>query len=75
MAIDVFGFWFLIFLILIAVFAWPTWPYTRDRRFYRNDNNWRYAPSAAAALLAVLIVVLFWLGLLAIWWPWYTTVP
>ncbi len=75
MAIDVVGFWFFVFLILIAVLALPAWPYTRDRRFYRNDNHWRYAPSVAAALLAVLIVLLFWLGLLAVWWPWNPTVP
>lgn len=75
MAIDVVGFWFWIFLLLIAVLAWPTWPHTRDRRFYRSDNSWRYAPSVTAALLAALMILLFWIGLLAIRWPWYSPAP
>lgn len=67
---DVFWFWFLIILLFIAIFAWPTWPYTRERDLYRPENRWRYGPSGAAAGLAILILLLFWLGLIAIWWPW-----
>ncbi|ARU00694.1 hypothetical protein LOKVESSMR4R_01375 [Yoonia vestfoldensis] len=72
MAIDVLGFWFLIILLMIAVFAWPSWPHTRERRFYRRDNRWRYGPSLGAALGAALIILLVWLGLLVLWWPWYS---
>lgn len=58
-------FWFLLFVVLlfVAIFAWPTWPYTRDRA-------WGYTPSAAAAAVAVVLLLLFWLGLLAVWVPW-----
>lgn len=69
---EVFLFWLLLLLLIIMVFAWPTWPYTGDRWVYRRGGGWRYAPSGAAAVLAILILLLFWLGFLAIWWPWYT---
>jgi hypothetical protein len=73
--IDIFWFWFFIFLLLVTVFAWPTWPYTRERWVYRRGGGWRYAPSGVAAALALLLLVFFWLGLLAIAWPWYAAPP
>lgn len=69
---EAFWFWFLILLLIIIIFAWPTWPYTRERWVYGRRGGWRYAPSGVAAILAIFILLLFWLGLLAIWWPWYT---
>lgn len=68
---EVFWFWFLLLLLVIVLFAWPTWPYTRDRWVYRRPGYWPYAPSGLAAVLAILLLLLFWLGLLVIWWPWY----
>ncbi len=71
---EVFWFWLLVILLFTAVFAWPTWPYTRDRGLYRHER-WRYAPSGAAAGAAILIVLLFWLGLLVIVLPWAAAPP
>ena len=68
---EVFWFWFLIILLLVMVAAWPTWPYTRDVWVYRRPGAWRYVPSGAAGAIAILILLFFWLGLLAIAWPWY----
>lgn len=58
-------FWFILFwvMIFVLIFAWPTWPYTRER-------DWGYGPSAVAAAIAVALLLLFWLGLLAVWVPW-----
>lgn len=67
---DVFLFWFFIVLLVFSVAAWPTWPYTQDRWVYRRPGGWRYTPSAASAGLAILLLILFWLGILAIAWPW-----
>lgn len=71
---DLFLFWLVVVLLLISVFSWPTWPYTDERWVYRRGGGWRYAPSGASAGAAVLILLLFWLGLLAITLPW-ATVP
>lgn len=68
---DVLWFWLLMILLLFAVLAWPTWPYTHERWVYRRGGGWRYAPAGTAALLVVLILFLFWLGIIAIAWPWY----
>ncbi|SFO82352.1 DUF3309 family protein [Tranquillimonas alkanivorans] len=67
---DVFLFWLIVLLLLFAVLALPAWPYTRDRGIYRQPGNRRYAPSLVAAAIVLLMLVLFWLGLLAIWVPW-----
>ena len=67
---DAVLFWVFMLLLFVTVFAWPTWPYTRDRWVYRRPGGWRYAPSDAAAGLALLMFVLFWFGVLAIAWPW-----
>lgn len=64
-------FWLFVVLLVLAVAGWPAWPHTRGRGFYRRGGGWSYAPSGVAAALALLILVLFWLGLLAIAWPWY----
>ena len=72
---DVFWFWFLMLMLVIVIFAWPSWPYTHDRWVYRRESRWRYGPSGVAAALAVLLFLLFWFGLLAIWWPWYAPPP
>jgi hypothetical protein len=63
---EYFWFWLLIILILFAIFALPTWPYTRSRRGYGRPG-WRYIPSGVAALLAVLLLMMLWLGLIAAW--------
>ncbi len=72
---GVFWFWFLVVMIFFTVAALPAWPYTRGRGIYRRPGAWPYAPSGLAAGLALLIVFLFWLGLLAIAWPWYSAPP
>jgi hypothetical protein len=66
---DVFWFWALLLLLLVAVFAWPSWPYTRDRGLYRDPGR-RYAPSGVALVIALLLLLFVWFGLLTIWWPW-----
>lgn len=67
---GVFWFWLLMILLLFSILAWPTWPYTHERRVYRRGGGWRYAPSGTAAGAALLILLFFWLGLLVIAWPW-----
>ncbi|MBS1303307.1 hypothetical protein [Loktanella sp. SALINAS62] len=74
MIADMFLFWLVVFLYLTAIFSLPAWHYTRGRRFYRDQSAFRYAPSAAAALAALPIIFLFWIGLLAIWWPWHLSI-
>lgn len=63
-------FWLLVLLIVLALLAWPTWPYTRERGFYARGGSWPYVPSAFAIMLAVLLLILFWFGFIIIWWPW-----
>ncbi len=67
---ESFWFWFLILLLIVTIFAWPTWPYTRERWPYQRGGGWTYAPSGLAFALALILVILFWLGFVAIWWPW-----
>lgn len=71
---DVFWFWLVMLLLLITVFAWPTWPYTRDRWVYRRSGGWRYAPSGAALAIFLFIMLLFWFGAIVIALPWAATV-
>jgi hypothetical protein len=72
---DVFWFWFLIILLFIAIFAWPSWPYTRNRGVYRRTGVWPYAPAGAALAAVLLILLFFWLGMIIIAWPWYAVAP
>ena len=60
------GFWILIFLIVLLVFAGPWWPYS---------GTWGYAP--AGVLVALLVVWLFviWLGWIAFLPPWGGVAP
>lgn len=67
---GVLWFWLIIICLVIAIFALPTWPYTRNRGVYRRPRRWRYAPSGLALIVGILILFLFWWGILAIWWPW-----
>lgn len=66
---DVLWFWAIILLLLIVVFAWPSWPYTRERGLYRTEA-YRYYPSGIAAALAILLLLLIWLGIVAVARPW-----
>jgi len=66
---EVFWFWILFILIIFAVAAAP-WGYTRARWPYRYGGAYRYYPSAGAGLVAFLILLLFWLGLIVIAVPW-----
>jgi len=68
---EAFWFWLLILLLVFAVLALPTWPYTRDRGLYRRRGMWPYGPSAAGFGAALLVLLLFWLGFIVIAWPWY----
>lgn len=72
---DAIWFRFFILLLLITLFAWPTWPCTRERWVYRRPGRWRYAPSGTAAALALLILPMFRFGIIAIAWPWCVAPP
>ena len=72
---DAFWFWFLVILLLFAVLALPSWPYTRDRGVYRRTGAWPYAPTGAALAAVLLILLFFWLGMIVIAWPWYAVGP
>ena len=69
---DVFLFWFVLILFVVAFAAWPSWGYTRERWPYRRGGHYRYYPSAGAALAALLVLVLFWFGIIAVALPWST---
>lgn len=70
---EAFWFWLIIILLLIAVLALPSWPYTRERWPY--TTRYRYAPSAIAGLIAFFLIFLFWFGLIALWIPWDAATP
>lgn len=70
---EFFYFWLFLFLIILAFAALPSWGYTRERWPYRHGGSYRYYPSLVAGLVAVLIFVLFWWGIIAIAWPWAQT--
>ncbi|AVX04868.1 hypothetical protein [Maritalea myrionectae] len=70
-----FLFYFWLFLLLLVVIGWPSWPYTRERWPYKHGGNYRYAVSGMAAALAILFWMLFWFGLVAIAWPWTAPPP
>jgi hypothetical protein len=72
---DIFWFWLTFFLLLFTVFAWPTWPYTRERWLYRRGGGWRYAPSGAAFGGAMVVLLFFWLGFIIITLPWAAAGP
>lgn len=57
--------WFILLwaAVLMLVFAWPAWPYARVR-------GWGYGPSALAAAILVILLLLFWFGLIAFSLPW-----
>jgi hypothetical protein len=60
------GFWLLI-LMLICLFALvPWWPYSR---------GWGYWPGSGVAVIIVAWVVLMWIGIIAVSWPWAQTPP
>lgn len=70
-------FWFLllVFLVVFAIATAPGWDYTRERRPYRYGGRYRYYPVAGAGLGIVMILLLFWLGYIAILWPWAAAPP
>jgi len=70
-----FWFWLLVFLAVFAIAAAPGWPYTRERRPYRYGGRYRYYPVAGAGLFIAVILLLFWLGYIAIVLPWAATPP
>lgn len=55
-------FWILLLLLLLVLALLPTWPYSRE---------WGYVPSATAFALVVLLLILLWLGIIAMSLPWY----
>lgn len=63
-------FWIALFLIVFAVFAWPTWPYTRERWPYRYGRGWSYVPALSAIAVFLLVFFLAWIGALAVAYPW-----
>lgn len=67
---EAYWFWVIMLLVLLAILAWPIWPYTRDRWPYRYGNWHGYLPAFTAIALIFLIFLLFWFGMIVIWWPW-----
>lgn len=67
--------WAIVFLFVVLIFAWPTWPYTRSRGIYRRDSRWRYGPSGVAAIVVICLLLLAWFGWIAVAWPWYAYYP
>jgi len=63
-------FWIIVFLVILGIASAPGWGYTRDRWPYSQGGRYRYYPAVGAALAVVLILLFFWLGLIAIAWPW-----
>jgi len=63
-------FWFLVLLLLLAIFAWPVWPYTRVFRIYQRSGHWPYVPSGVAFTIALILLLLFWLGWILVAIPW-----
>ncbi len=63
-------FWVLLFLLFVAAVTLPGWPHTRSRELWRKDSRWRYAPSGLAIAIAVIILLLAWIGVVLIAWPW-----
>ncbi len=62
----VFWFWIVVLLLFVFIVAWPTWPYTRGQGIYGRGGAWPYVPSGVAFTLALLVLLLFWLGLIVI---------
>lgn len=60
-------FWFFVLVLAFValLFLLPTWSYTRSR-------GWGYGPSGVALGIIALILIFWWLGLVAVWWPWYS---
>lgn len=62
----VFWFWIVVLLLFLFILAWPAWPYTRGRGIYGRGGGWPYVPSGVAFTLALLVLLLFWLGQIVI---------
>lgn len=58
---DVFWFWVLFLFLLLALVAWPAWPHSR---------RWGYAPTMVGVAGFLIVIAMFWIGLLTVWWPW-----
>jgi hypothetical protein len=58
--------WFTLLMLGIILFIalLPPWPHMRHR-------EWGYGPSGVALGLIALLLLLWWGGLIAFWWPWY----
>lgn len=56
-----FGFWFLLVLLILIFVAMPWWPYSR---------GWGYFPGGILIALLLLWLLLIWLGYIAWAWPW-----
>lgn len=58
---GVLWFWLLLVLLLVAVAALPSWPYSR---------RWGWGPSGGALIAFLVFLGLIWFDFLAIWRPW-----
>lgn len=67
---EVFWFWLIFFLVVGAVAAAPGWGYTRNRRPYNHGGPFRYYPSAVFGIAAGFLLLLVWMGIIAIALPW-----
>lgn len=65
-----FWFWVLMALIFCAAATWPTWPFTRDRWLYRRGGAWRYVPTGVIIAVIAMLLLLVWLGVIRLTWPW-----
>ncbi len=57
-----FWIWIIILLIGLLIVLLPPWPYMQER-------DLGYGPSAIAFTLILLILLLWWLGFIALWTP------
>ena len=67
---EVFWFWILVILAITIILAWPAWPHTRERWPYTSGGGFAYGPSALAAGLLLLLLLIIWLGAITVWLPW-----
>jgi len=47
--------WLIVLIVLLAVFAAPSWPYSR---------GWGYYPTGGLGLIVVILVILLLLGMI-----------
>ena len=68
---EFFWFWVLVLLLIVTVFAWPSWPHTRVWWPHRWGGRWPYFTSFLALVAILVILFLGWFGYVLISLPAY----